>query len=226
MPPARRAEMRFDPQRVSLSRVLERIYALGYVPQPLSFTPGEPPMGCAERRSGTEASGGRGLRNDAGHDLRRVLVRRRHARASRRIWSSCCDSSACWSRRRSCCMPRSRFSSPPGAACAAGTLGMDVPVALSIARCLPVERVGDAARTRRGVFRLGGHVHVFPAARTLPGNVAAPSLRPAARCARAPAARQRIARRRRRDVERVTPDELRRRRSSARAAGRTHPGGR
>ena len=37
-----------------------------------------------------------------------------------------------WSQRRWCCMRRSRSSSPPGAACARGTLVMDVPVALSI----------------------------------------------------------------------------------------------
>lgn len=45
-----RAEIRFDPKRVSLSRVLERIYALGYDPRPLSFTPGGPRW-LAERRS-------------------------------------------------------------------------------------------------------------------------------------------------------------------------------
>ena len=37
-PSGARAEVRFDPQRLSLSRVLERIHALGYLPQPLSFT--------------------------------------------------------------------------------------------------------------------------------------------------------------------------------------------
>jgi P-type Cu2+ transporter len=45
-----RAEIRFDPTRVSLSRVLESIYALGYEPRPLSFTPGGPPW-LAERRT-------------------------------------------------------------------------------------------------------------------------------------------------------------------------------
>jgi len=45
-----RAEIRFDPTRVSLSRVLESIYSLGYDPRPLSFTPGGPPW-LAERRT-------------------------------------------------------------------------------------------------------------------------------------------------------------------------------
>jgi P-type Cu2+ transporter len=45
-----RAEIRFDPTRVSLSRVLESIYVLGYDPRPLSFTPGVPPW-LAERRT-------------------------------------------------------------------------------------------------------------------------------------------------------------------------------
>jgi P-type Cu2+ transporter len=45
-----RAEIRFDPTRVSLSQVLENIYALGYEPRPLSFTPGGPPW-LAERRT-------------------------------------------------------------------------------------------------------------------------------------------------------------------------------
>jgi P-type Cu2+ transporter len=45
-----RAEIRFDPTRVSLSRVLQSIHALGYEPRPLSFTPGGPPW-VTERRS-------------------------------------------------------------------------------------------------------------------------------------------------------------------------------
>jgi Cu2+-exporting ATPase len=45
-----RAEIRFDPTRVSLSRVLESIYALGYEPRPVSFTPGGSPW-LAERRT-------------------------------------------------------------------------------------------------------------------------------------------------------------------------------
>ncbi len=45
-----RAEIRFDPTRVSLSRVLESIYALGYEPRPLSFTPGGPAW-LTERRT-------------------------------------------------------------------------------------------------------------------------------------------------------------------------------
>ena len=45
-----RAEIRFDPARVPLSRVLENIYALGYEPRPLSFTTGGPPW-LAERRT-------------------------------------------------------------------------------------------------------------------------------------------------------------------------------
>jgi len=45
-----RAELRFDPQRIALSRLLERIHALGFVPQPLSFA-GGPSPGCAERRA-------------------------------------------------------------------------------------------------------------------------------------------------------------------------------
>ncbi|HKF98205.1 MAG TPA: heavy metal translocating P-type ATPase metal-binding domain-containing protein, partial [Steroidobacteraceae bacterium] len=44
-----RAELRFHPQRTCLSRLLERIHALGFVPLPLSFTGGAPP-GTAERR--------------------------------------------------------------------------------------------------------------------------------------------------------------------------------
>jgi Cu2+-exporting ATPase len=49
-PSGARAELRFDPRRVSLSRVLERIQALGYVPLPLSFTTGEADW-SAERRA-------------------------------------------------------------------------------------------------------------------------------------------------------------------------------
>jgi Cu2+-exporting ATPase len=45
-----RAEIRFDPARVPLSRVLESIHALGYEPRPLSFTAGAPPW-LAERRT-------------------------------------------------------------------------------------------------------------------------------------------------------------------------------
>jgi P-type Cu2+ transporter len=45
-----RAEIRFDPARVSVSRVLESIYALGYEPRPLSFTAGGPPW-LTERRT-------------------------------------------------------------------------------------------------------------------------------------------------------------------------------
>jgi Cu2+-exporting ATPase len=45
-----RAEIRFDPTQVPLSRVLESIHALGYEPRPLSFTPGGPPW-LAERRT-------------------------------------------------------------------------------------------------------------------------------------------------------------------------------
>jgi len=45
-----RAELRFDPRRISLSRLLERIHALGFVPQPLSFA-GGPAPGSAERRA-------------------------------------------------------------------------------------------------------------------------------------------------------------------------------
>jgi len=45
-----RAELRFDPQRTCLSRLLERVHALGFVPLPLSFTGGAPP-GTVERRA-------------------------------------------------------------------------------------------------------------------------------------------------------------------------------
>jgi len=45
-----RAEIRFDPARTSLSRVLESIYTLGYEPRPLSFSPGGPAW-LAERRT-------------------------------------------------------------------------------------------------------------------------------------------------------------------------------
>lgn len=45
-----RAELRFDPQRTALSRLLARIHALGFVPQPLSFA-GGPAPGSAERRA-------------------------------------------------------------------------------------------------------------------------------------------------------------------------------
>ena len=45
-----RAEVRFDPARLALSRVLERIHALGYQPQPLSFAAGGPSW-MAERRT-------------------------------------------------------------------------------------------------------------------------------------------------------------------------------
>jgi Cu2+-exporting ATPase len=45
-----RAELRFDPRRIALSRLLARIHALGFVPQPLSFA-GGPAPGSAERRA-------------------------------------------------------------------------------------------------------------------------------------------------------------------------------
>ena len=45
-----RAELRFDPRRTSLSRLLQRIQALGFVPLPLSFAGGSPPE-TAERRA-------------------------------------------------------------------------------------------------------------------------------------------------------------------------------
>ncbi|HEY1315008.1 MAG TPA: heavy metal translocating P-type ATPase [Steroidobacteraceae bacterium] len=45
-----RAEIRFDPTQVSLSRVLQSIYVLGYEPRPLSFTAGAPPW-QTERRT-------------------------------------------------------------------------------------------------------------------------------------------------------------------------------
>jgi Cu2+-exporting ATPase len=48
-PAGGRAQLRFDPQRVSLSRVLERVQALGYVPKPLGFTANNSP-GERERR--------------------------------------------------------------------------------------------------------------------------------------------------------------------------------
>ena len=49
-PSGSRAEVRFDPARLALSRVLERIHALGFQPQPLSFTPGGP-FWMSERRA-------------------------------------------------------------------------------------------------------------------------------------------------------------------------------
>ena len=45
-----RAEVRFDPARVPLSRVLERIHTLGYQPQPLTFSAGGP-VWMTERRT-------------------------------------------------------------------------------------------------------------------------------------------------------------------------------
>jgi len=47
---AARAELRFDPQRVALSRVLGKIQALGYVPLPLAFSAGAS-AGATERRA-------------------------------------------------------------------------------------------------------------------------------------------------------------------------------
>jgi Cu2+-exporting ATPase len=41
-PGSARAELRFDPNRVALSQVLEGIHALGYLPQPLSFSAANP----------------------------------------------------------------------------------------------------------------------------------------------------------------------------------------
>jgi Cu2+-exporting ATPase len=49
-PGSARAELRFDPRRIALSRLLERIDALGFVPQPLSFA-GGPSPGSVERRA-------------------------------------------------------------------------------------------------------------------------------------------------------------------------------
>jgi Cu2+-exporting ATPase len=40
-PSSARALLRYDPRRVTLSRVLERIHALGYIPKPLAFTAGD-----------------------------------------------------------------------------------------------------------------------------------------------------------------------------------------
>ena len=48
-PSSARALLRYDPRRVSLSRVLERMHALGYMPKPLTFTSGDED-GSAERR--------------------------------------------------------------------------------------------------------------------------------------------------------------------------------
>lgn len=48
-PSSARAQLRFDPQRVNLSHVLERIHALGYIPKPLAFTAADRD-GDAERR--------------------------------------------------------------------------------------------------------------------------------------------------------------------------------
>ena len=45
-----RAEARFDPARIAFSRVLERIHTLGYQPQPLSFAAGGPGW-MSERRA-------------------------------------------------------------------------------------------------------------------------------------------------------------------------------
>jgi Cu2+-exporting ATPase len=44
-----RAEIRFDPARIALSQVLARMHELGFRPQPLSFSAGAPPW-MAERR--------------------------------------------------------------------------------------------------------------------------------------------------------------------------------
>jgi len=50
-PAAGRAELRFDPRRVNLGQVLERLAALGYSARPLSFTPADADAdGEAERR--------------------------------------------------------------------------------------------------------------------------------------------------------------------------------
>ena len=93
-------------------------------------------------------------------------------------------------------------------------------------RRLPVERRGDAARARRGVLRLGRDVHLLPAARALRGNVAAAPLRDCSTMRSRGCCRTSALRLRGSEAERVTPDELRRRRPRARAAGRARAGGR
>ena len=55
-PSGARAELRFDPRCVPLSRLLERIRALGFVPRPLSFAGGAAP-GTAERRAALQRLG-------------------------------------------------------------------------------------------------------------------------------------------------------------------------
>ncbi len=45
-----RAELRFDPARIACSRLLERVHTLGFLPQPLSFVAGTP-TGTAARRA-------------------------------------------------------------------------------------------------------------------------------------------------------------------------------
>ncbi len=59
-PGTARAELRYDPQRAALSRVLARIEALGFTPLPLSFTGGLA-AGTAERRAALKRLGVAGL---------------------------------------------------------------------------------------------------------------------------------------------------------------------
>ena len=55
-----RAELRFDPHATTLSRLLARIHALGFVPLPLSFA-GDAAEGTAERRAALKRLGVAGL---------------------------------------------------------------------------------------------------------------------------------------------------------------------
>ncbi len=205
MPVSARAEIRFDPARVSLSRVLQSIYALGYEPRPLSFTPGGPPW-LAERRTALKrlavagfgmmqvmtyavslyAGAMDGIAPDLEQLLRFVSLL---VSTPVVLYAAQPFFIAAWRGLR---MRYARHGSARGA----------------VHRCgVPVERMGDAAWTRRRVLRFGGHVHLLPVAGTLHRNVAAQWLWAATRRHRAPAARECLAHRRSGE-ERVIPDEL------------------
>ena len=112
-----------------------------------------------------------------------VADTRRHERVLRTLFR--------WSalrlhRRRSCSIPRGRFSQRRGVDRAYGArriggrgagLAMDVPVALAIAVAYRGERHSNRVRHRRRVLRLGHDVHVPAARRALPRTTDPPPAR-------------------------------------------------
>ena len=78
--------------------------------------------------------------------------------------------SACWSRFRWCSIRLARSSPAPGANVARDRRW--IRRSHSPSRCIRCQPGGDTWRRPRGLLRLGEHVRLLPARRTLPGNAA------------------------------------------------------